>query len=147
MTFEKHSLKNTFKGRNRKSCVVESVQKVGKVWLFSIVCENQILHSGPNVQLRVLSIVPPKPLKTSNGNTFPIPKCLNQITKLTKNIPRLKYLTNRLIWRYLGRGRIFTLWDIYHLISPNAITALTHEMLKSSVIKVTQCIAIIDITN
>ena len=33
----------------------------------------------PPVRLRVLPIVPPQPLTTSNGNTFPIPKCVNQV--------------------------------------------------------------------
>ena len=55
----------------------------------------------------------------------------SQNQELVKNIPRQKCLTNRLravclIWRYLEGGLKRLL--IYHLISPNTITALTHEM-------------------
>ena len=60
----------------------------------------------------------------------------SQNQELVKNIPRQKCLTNRLravclIWRYLEGGLKRLL--IYHLISPNTITALTHEILRPTI--------------
>ena len=60
----------------------------------------------------------------------------SQNQEFVKNIPRQKCLTNRLravclIWRYLEGGLKQVL--IYHLISPNTITALTHEILRPTI--------------
>ena len=60
----------------------------------------------------------------------------SQNQEFVKNIPRQKCLTNRLravclIWRYLEGGLKRLL--IYHLISPNTITALTHEILRPTI--------------